>query len=139
MPEDFSRYRAELTKTRGHVSVGNEVQRVRTLFKWCDDAEFLDRPVRFGPEFKKPSRRLVRKKAQSKGRKLLTQWEILALLEHLGIFLFGRQPIFAAVRLQFGLSQITPDLAGRDGGDDPTVNHFVCQFTMSPAINGASR
>ena len=38
------------------------------------------------------------------------------LLKELRVFLGGVEPVLAAMRLQFGLGQITIDLTGRDGG-----------------------
>lgn len=52
-PLDFKELRAEISKTRGHVALGNEIQRVRTIFKYAYEAELIDKPVRFGPDFKK--------------------------------------------------------------------------------------
>ncbi len=65
-PDDFNNYRAAITKKWGPVSVANEVQRVRSLFKYGFEAGLMERPVLFGPLFKKPKRRdlrLARQKA----------------------------------------------------------------------------
>ncbi len=35
MPNDFDSLRASIGKTRGRVALGNEVQRIRTLFKYA--------------------------------------------------------------------------------------------------------
>jgi hypothetical protein len=64
---DFDRLRAALAKTRGAVGIGNEVGRTRTIFKWGYEAGLLDRPVRFGPTFKKPSGRVLRLERAKKG------------------------------------------------------------------------
>ena len=55
-PDDFEKLRAAFGKTRGAVGIGNEVTRTRVLFKYCYDSQLIDRPVRFGPTFKRASR-----------------------------------------------------------------------------------
>ena len=67
-PEDFERLRTEMAKTWGPVTLGNEIQRVRVVFKYAYDAGLLDRPVRYGPGFKRPSRKVLRKRGQRRGR-----------------------------------------------------------------------
>ena len=65
-PDDFNNYRAKITKKWGPVSVANEVQRVRSLFKYGFETGLMERPMLFGPLFKKPKRRdlrLARQKA----------------------------------------------------------------------------
>jgi hypothetical protein len=37
------------------VALGNEVQRVRSVFKYAYDAALIEKPIRYGPDFKKPS------------------------------------------------------------------------------------
>src|SRR5262249_22134525 len=59
-PDDFSHYRKHLAKTLGHVALANEIQRIRTIFKYGFDEQLLDTPVRFGANFKKPSRKAIR-------------------------------------------------------------------------------
>lgn len=86
-PLDFAEYRAKMAKTRGAVSLGNEIQRVRTIFKYAHDAQVIDKPVRFGPEFKKPSRATIRRAKQAAGPKLFTASEINALLDEVGTHL----------------------------------------------------
>ena len=61
------------------------------------------------------------------------------LLKELRIFLGGIEPVLTAVRLQFGLGQITIDLAGRNGGDDAALCEFVGEFSPCPLVNGPSR
>jgi len=50
--DDFEHLRAALAKGWGPVTLGNEIQRVRVLFKYAYDAGLIDRPVRYGPTFK---------------------------------------------------------------------------------------
>ena len=79
--EDFGRFRAELAKVRGPVALGNEIQRVRTVFKYGYDAGLIDKPVRFGPEFKKPSAKTMRLARQANGDRMIEAADIRRLLE----------------------------------------------------------
>lgn len=60
-PDDFETLRKRLQKGRGLVTLGNEIQRVRTLFKYAWDADLIPTPVRFGPKFKRPSKKARRR------------------------------------------------------------------------------
>ncbi len=84
-PEDFANLRAEFTNgkrkgSRGPVCLSGDVQRARTLFKWCYDMGLIATPVRFGAVFKKPSRKVLRKLRQQKGSRAFTADEIRKLL-----------------------------------------------------------
>jgi integrase len=65
--DDFERLRAGLARRLGPVALGNEVQRVRSVFKYGFDAGLLDRPVRFGPAFRRPSKKVLRKARNARG------------------------------------------------------------------------
>ena len=45
-PLDFEKLRASIAKTRGPVSLGNEIQRIRTLFKYAFDEGLIETPIR---------------------------------------------------------------------------------------------
>ena len=51
--DDFEILRADIAKAWGPVRLGNEIQRVRTFFKYGYEAGLIKTPVRFEPEFKK--------------------------------------------------------------------------------------
>lgn len=78
--DDFERLRAKLAKRCGPTRLGNEIKKVRTLFKYGFEAGLLKTPVRFGPQFKKPSRRIMRKQRADAGPRLFTADEIRRLL-----------------------------------------------------------
>lgn len=79
--DDFGTLRATMARTRGPVSLAGEIQRVRCIFKYAYDAHLIDRPVRFGPEFVKPSKKVVRQARQSKAPKLFSAQEIRTMLQ----------------------------------------------------------
>ena len=78
--DDFEHLRASLAKTRAPVTLGNEIQRVRTIFKYAYDACLVDRPVRHGPTFKRPSKSVLRKARNEKGSRMFEASEIQQLL-----------------------------------------------------------
>ena len=58
--DDFERLRADLAKTRGPVALGDEIGRIRSAFKYVYGAGWIDKPMRYGPTFKKPSKKVLR-------------------------------------------------------------------------------
>jgi integrase len=83
-PQDFDNLRDYMATRWGPTRLGNTVQRVRTLFKFALDSGMIDRPVRFGPTFKKPTRKTMRIHRAEQGKKLFTRDEILHLLDAAG-------------------------------------------------------
>ncbi len=79
-PSDFGRLRARLAKTRGPVALGNEINRMRIVFKFAIDSELTHRTIRYGREFDKPSRKTVRKHQATAQRKTFERDELLRLL-----------------------------------------------------------
>src|SRR5262249_3722252 len=59
--DDCEALRADLAKRHGPVCLGNQVQRVRSVFKYALEAGLIGSPVRFGPAFKRPSRKTMRR------------------------------------------------------------------------------
>ena len=78
---DFEEFRGELAKTRGPVAIGNEVQRTRTLFKYGFDNDLLQRPVKFGTAFKRPSKKVRRTIRNEQGPRMFEAADIHALLD----------------------------------------------------------
>lgn len=78
---DFRKLRRELAQQFGVVRQGNEVQKVRTIFKWAYDAGLIDQPIRFGPDFRKPSARALRLHRNESGQRMLEAEECRRLLD----------------------------------------------------------
>jgi integrase len=68
---DFERLRGVLAKVRGPVALGNEIQRVRSIFGWAYKDRLIAEPVNFGASFAKPSRKVVRKAKNEAGEKMI--------------------------------------------------------------------
>ena len=97
---DFEQLRCHLAKTRKAVALGNEIQRVRMVFKYGYDAGLIDKPIRYGPTFKRPSKRVLRKARAVRGPKMLEANEIRSLIEVAGTQM--KAMILLAVNAGFG-------------------------------------
>ncbi len=85
-PADFARLRETISRTRGIVALGNEIQRVRSVFRFAEAAGLVNRnSINFGPAFRKPTKRELRKHRQASqqlnGKRLFSQSQILAMLD----------------------------------------------------------
>ena len=80
-PEDFTNLRSGMVKSWKPVTICNEVQRVRTVLKYAYDADLIDRPIKFGPSFQKPSKKTLRLARAERGKRLLTAEQGDALLQ----------------------------------------------------------
>lgn len=80
-PTDFDKLRSVISKTKGHVALGNEVSRARTIFKFGFDQGLIPAPIRFGQGFTKPTRKTMRKARAAAGSKMLEAAELRAVLD----------------------------------------------------------
>jgi integrase len=78
--DDFERLRALLSKTLGPVALGNEVQRVRTVFKYGFESGLVPTQMRFGPSFRKPNRKTLRKARNSVGPRMFEAGELRQII-----------------------------------------------------------
>jgi integrase len=78
--KDFEALRRSMTRKWGHVTVANEVRRVRTVFRFAEQNQLIDRPVAFGTEFKQPSRKILRLEKSKKGKRLFEAAELRAII-----------------------------------------------------------
>lgn len=80
LTEDFSRLWGKLSKRYAPGSMQTRIPRIKSVFKFGYESGILEKPMRFGPEFKPPSRRVMRVAKQEKGSRTFTAEEIKALL-----------------------------------------------------------
>jgi integrase len=80
-PDDFAELRNKVAEKWGPHRVCKTIQFVRCVFKYAFDAGLLDRPVRFGPGFKRPSKKTIRLQRARQGAKLFSADEIRRLLD----------------------------------------------------------
>jgi integrase len=99
-PEDFASMRSKLAKKWGPVTLGNVIQRIRVIFKFAWDGGLINRPVRYGQAFKRPSRKTVRLDRARKGPKLFSAEEIKRLLGNAGPTM--KAMVFLGINCGFG-------------------------------------
>jgi integrase len=102
--EDFAALRVRLSRRWGLVRLSNTIQRVRSIFKFAYDAEHVEKPVRFGPGFVRPSKKTLRIERSKAGPKLFTREEIHQLLA--GASVPMRAMILLAVNCGFGNADV---------------------------------
>lgn len=78
---EFAKVRQALASRYGCYGLGKSIQQIRTMFKYAFDCGLLDRPMRYGPEFAKPSAKQVREHRIKKGAQDYTAAEIRQMLE----------------------------------------------------------
>ncbi len=69
--EDFEALRDEMAKRWGPVRLSNQVQSVRTVFKYGFESGLIDKPVRYGPRFRKPSAGVLRRHRAKNGERMI--------------------------------------------------------------------
>ena len=99
-PEGFERLRAAMAKTMGLRTLKTEMQRVRSLFKYGYDAALIERPIRFGPAFRNPSKRSLDKLRLDRGPKMFEPAQIRQLLDIANVRIRGM--ILLGVNVGFG-------------------------------------
>lgn len=79
-PSDFAELRVSLSKTRGPRSLGNEINRVRIVFRFAYTNGRIAKPMQFGSEFTRPNRKHVRKVRQSKGKRMFEAADLRTII-----------------------------------------------------------
>jgi integrase len=78
---DFEKLRALMAERWGPVRLSNEVQKVRTVFKYGYESGLITQPVRFGPTFKKPSASVLRRHRAKNGERMLEPEQLRKLID----------------------------------------------------------
>ena len=63
---DFQAFRAAFPATWGPTKLTNEIQRIRSAFKWAFDSELIPAIPNFGPDFKPPTKTVGRRDQQQR-------------------------------------------------------------------------
>jgi integrase len=102
--DDFSRLRARMAGRWGPARVGVFVSWVRSIFKYALDAGLIDRPIRFGPGFSRPTARTMRLHRARRGLRMFEADEIRRMLDAAGAQL--RAMILLGVNAGFGNADV---------------------------------
>jgi integrase len=81
-PDDFAKLREQFTRDYSPGEVGKQVQMVRSIWKHAFDAGLIDRPVRFGPEFTRPSQKTIRQHKRQRPSRLIEPDELRTLIDN---------------------------------------------------------
>jgi integrase len=97
---DFEELRAHMAGRWGPVRLGNEITRVKSVFKYGLDNGLIDKPIRYGGEFRKPDKAILRRHRAMNGEKMLEANQLRALIEAASIPL--RAMILLGLNAGFG-------------------------------------
>jgi integrase len=79
--DDFEALRASMAERWGPVRLGNAITRVKSVFKYGSANGLIEKPVRFGGEFKKPDKAVLRRHRAQNGEKMLEADELRKLID----------------------------------------------------------
>lgn len=105
IPEDFERFRASMSERWGVVSLRNEINRARVVFKFASDQRLIDRPVFYGNGFKRPSAKALRIARTKQPAKMFESGECNQIIDAAG------QPLRAMVLLALNCGFGNTDIA----------------------------
>src|SRR5262249_50258747 len=80
-PDDFAALWTRLAASRGPHWLGNTLQYIPSAFKFAFDTDLIDRAVRFGPAFKRSSKKTFRVHKAQQGPKLFSASEVRAMVQ----------------------------------------------------------
>jgi integrase len=80
-PDDFARLRSIFSKRWGIVTLKNEINRCRVVFKFASDQRLIDRPVYYGQSFNRPSAKALRKNRNEAGPRMFEADELRHILD----------------------------------------------------------
>jgi integrase len=99
-PQDFAALRNKMAKKWGPHRLAVTIQHIRSVFKHAFDSGLIPAPVRFGPGFKRPSKKTFRLHKAQQGPKLFTPEEVRRLLAEAGLSM--RAMILLGINAGFG-------------------------------------
>lgn len=98
-PQHFTMYRQQCARAWNLVTLGNEVGRVKAIFHWLAKHEHCA-PVNFGPDFRRPPAKALRRHRREAGKKLFTAHDVNLLLDECGVHL--RAMVYLGINCGFG-------------------------------------
>ncbi len=101
-PQDFASLRNKMAKKWGPHRLAVTIQHIRSVLKHAFDEGLIPVPVRFGPGFKRPTKKTFRLHRAEQGLKLFTAAEIRRMLGAAGVPM--RAMILLGINCGFGNS-----------------------------------
>ena len=116
-PEDFGRLRAKAAKRLGPPALAKFVQMVRTVFIFAYKSDLIEVPIKYGDQFDKPPRRVMRLERAKKDAKLIDAADVWKLLDKADTQM--RAMIFLGLNAGYGQADCSSlqrkDLTARPG------------------------
>jgi len=84
-PQDFASLRNKLARKWGPHRLAVTIQHIRSIFKHAFDEGLISVPVRFGPGFKRPTKKTFRLHRAEQGLKLFSAEEIRRVIDASGV------------------------------------------------------
>jgi integrase len=81
--DDFEKLRAEMAERWGPVRLGNAITWVKSVFKYGTDNGLIEKAIRYGSEFRKPDKAVLRKHRAQNGGRMLEAGELRRMLDAL--------------------------------------------------------
>lgn len=103
-PDDFARLRNDIAETHGVVALGNEIMRIRVVFNYAYNDHLIDAPMRYGANFRRPSRRALRRERQRRGLRMFEAKELRQMIAESNPQL--RAMIILGINCGFGNSDV---------------------------------
>ena len=103
--EDFSDLRTKMAEGHGLVTLTSELQRVKTLFKFAYDHEYVDNPVRVSVHLKAPSKKSKQEQRNAQNARMFEAAELRETLAAGGLQL--RAMILLDINCGYGQSDIS--------------------------------
>ncbi len=94
--DDFEELRALMAKRWGPVRLSNAITRVKSVFKYALENAMIERAPRFGSEFRKPEKAVLRRHRARNGEKMFEAVELRRVL--------GAAPVSLKAMLLLGLN-----------------------------------
>ncbi len=79
-PLDFGRLKAKYTNGWGPVTVKNEIGRANVVLRYAYDIKAVPSPIHTGPDFKRPTKKTLRRHRNTRGRKEFSAEQVHAIM-----------------------------------------------------------
>jgi integrase len=79
--DDFEALRDAMAKRWGPVRLGNAITRIKSVFKYGTDNGLIEKAVRYGGEFKKPDKAVLRRHRAKAGERMLEADDLRRLID----------------------------------------------------------
>ncbi|MEM7478454.1 MAG: site-specific integrase [Planctomycetota bacterium] len=86
-PIDFEKLRTILVEGKSPTVAKNFINRIRSVFKFAEENDLIEKRVKFGTGFKPPSKAVIRKYRNSKPKKLFTPDDFQKLIKFADVHL----------------------------------------------------